>query len=125
MKTLKLVFGAGLAMFVTPAMAQNMPLSTFLSKAETLNKRGPLALISSDFGLLKREMQGSANALKSERNAAMKAGKTPAYCPPSSTPMSSDEILAHFRAIPTEARSRMTTKDGFRSLMAKKHPCPR
>jgi hypothetical protein len=106
-------------------MAQNMPLTTFLSKAEALNKKGPLALLSSDLGLLKREMQGSANALKSERTAALKAGRTPAYCPPNSTPMSSDEILSHFRSIPPAARSQMTTKDGFRSLMAKKHPCPR
>jgi hypothetical protein len=111
--------------FSSAAAAQNMPLQTFLSKGEALNKKGPLALFSGDLKLLKREMQASANQLKAERLAAVKAGKRPAYCAPNGTPLSSDEILAHFRSIPPAARARMTSKDGFRSLMVKKHPCPK
>jgi hypothetical protein len=106
-----------------PLRAQNMPLDTFLSKAEALQRKGPFALFSGDLALLKREMQGSAEQLKAARLVAVKTGQKPAYCPPAAVPLSSDEILAHFRSIPAPSRASMTTKDGFLSLMVKKYPC--
>lgn len=117
--TIAFVLGAA------PAAAQSMPLPTFLAKAAALEKKGAMALFSGDLKVLKREMEGSATALRGERLAATKAGKRPAYCPPAKRgPMSSDEILSHMRAIPAAQQSRMTTRDGFRSLMVRKYPCP-
>ena len=106
------------------AMAQNMPASTFLAKAEALKKKGAMALLSSDMGLLKKEMTGAANALRAERLVADKAGRKPAYCPPAKQAgMGADEIIGHFQSIPASDRGRMTTRDGFRTLLAKKYPC--
>jgi hypothetical protein len=109
---------------VSAANAQNMPLNQFLDRATALEKKGPLALMSSDLGRLKKEMQASGKALGAERRAAMKAGKPPAFCPPQKQAgFSPSEILGHFRAIPAAQRAQMTTRDGFRSLLAKRYPC--
>ena len=109
---------------VSAANAQNMPLNQFLAKATALEKKGPLALMSSDLGRLKKEMQTAGKALAVERRAAIKAGQKPAFCPPEKQAgFSPGEILGHFRALPAAQRARMTTKDGFRSLLAKRYPC--
>lgn len=114
---------AGLS--ASAAVAQKMPLSTVLAKADALKAKGPLALISSDLGLLKKEMQQTAAALKAERQSDLKAGRKPAFCPPNKPiPISSNEMLAHFRSFPPAQQARMTSLDGMRSLLAKKHPCP-
>ena len=108
-----------------PSFAQAMPLPTFLAKAAALEKKGAMALFSGDLKRLKAEMRDSAAALRVERLAAVKAGKRPAYCPPEKgAPMNSDEVLAYFRSIPAAQRAQMTTKDGLRGLVARKHPCP-
>lgn len=113
------------ALPLAPVQAQSMPAATFLAKAEALKKKGPLALLSSDFGRLKKEMTASGEALRAERLAAEKAGTKPAYCPPAKqTGMSPDEIIGHFRSIPPAQLQRMQTKDALRSLLAKKYPCP-
>jgi len=112
------------ALPLTAAQAQNMPLAQFLDKATKLEKKGAMALLSSDFGRLKKEMQASAGALRQERLAAQQAGRQPAYCPPAKQGgVGVQEILGHFRSIPAAQRARMTTKDGFRSLLARKYPC--
>jgi hypothetical protein len=121
----KLMAGAVLAISAAPAVAQSMPLPTFLAKADSLKKKGPLALFSGDLKLLKKEMQESAKLLRAERLAGAKAGKKPAYCPPEKGggALEADEILSHLNTIPAAQRARMTTKDGFRSLLVKKFPC--
>lgn len=106
-------------------VAQNMPLPQFLTKANALEKKGAMALFSSDMGLLKKEIRASAGALRTERIAAQRAGRKPAYCPPEKqSGLGVGEILGHFRSIPADRRARMTTRDAFRSLLAKKYPCP-
>lgn len=107
------------------AYAQNMPLSQFLERATALEKKGAMALFSSDMKRLKKEMQTSAKELRAERLAAQRTGKKPAFCPPEKqSGLAVGEILGHFRSIPAAERNRMTSKDGFRSLMVKKYPCP-
>ena len=109
-----------------PAFAQSMPLETFVQKGNALKKKGPLALFSGDLKLLQQEMGRTANALRAERLAAAKAGKTPAYCPPDSgVKLDAKDILTSFNAIPAAQRARMTSKDGFRQYMARKFPCRR
>ena len=109
---------------VTPLAAQNMPLNQFLAKAEALQKKGPMALLSSDLGRLKKEIQNSGKQLRAERLAAQAAGRKPAFCPPEKgVGLGSNEILSHFRSIPPAQRERMRAKDGMRSLMARKFPC--
>ena len=107
------------------ASAQMMPVPQFLAKAEALEKKGAMALFSSDVGVLKKEISESAAQLRAERLAARKAGRKPAYCPPEKGgALGSTELLAHFRAIPPAERARMRVRDGLRSLMIRKYPCP-
>ena len=102
--------------------AQAMPVAQFLAKADALQKKGAMALFSSDIGLLKREIQNSAKQLRAEQDAAKKAGRTPATCLPDKASMNSNEILAHFRSIPPQQRA-MPVKAAFAGLMRKKYPC--
>lgn len=117
----------GLIVTVLPlavASAQSMPVSIFLAKADTLQKKGPLALMSSDLGLLKREVGAAGKSLRDERLALIAAGGKPAYCPPAKSSLNSDELLAAMRTIPAEARPRTNVRAALKVLMVRKYPCP-
>lgn len=120
-----LKYAAALLVAVAPAGALHaMPVSQFLAKADALEKKGAMAMFSSDLGLLKKEVTNAAAQLREERAAAQRAGRKPAYCPPAAKgSLDSKEILAHFRAIPP-ARRGIEVRDGLRSLFARKYPCP-
>lgn len=109
------------ALLAGPAAA--MDVATFLGKAEALQRKGPLALLSGDVKLLMGELSDATKALRTERLAALAAGRVPAYCPPEKIHLSSDEILAGFQAIPAAERPRTPVKDALRSLYAKRFPC--
>ena len=114
-----------LALVLVPVTALHaMTVSTFLQKADALEKRGVTALFSSDLRLLKREIRSAGESLRAERLAAQRAGRPAAYCPPERQSLNSDELLAHFRAIPDAQRGRMEVRDALRSLMVRKYPCP-
>ena len=121
----KLLLGL-MAVALTPASAsaQSMPVSTFLAKADALESKGPLALISSDLALLKHEAQAAGKSLKDERLAAIAAGRKPAYCPPANAATDSDELLAAMRAIPPAERPRADVRTALKGLLVKKYPCP-
>jgi hypothetical protein len=116
-------FILGALLIVLPTAAQAMDIATFLRKADALEKKGMTAMFSSDFKLLKKEVEASSLALRAERLAAPKAGRRPAYCPPPKSGLNSDEILAHFRAIPAAARPRTQVKEGLLGLLVRKYPC--
>jgi hypothetical protein len=107
----------------TALQAQAMPVSTFLAKANALKAKGAMALFSSDIGVLKKQIQNSAKALRAEQLAAQKAGRKPALCMPAKASFNSNELLAHFNAIPPAQRN-MSVQAGFASLVRKKYPCP-
>jgi hypothetical protein len=118
----KLVFAVLLV--VVPATALHaMSVATFLQKAEALEKKGMTAMFSSDLGLLKGEIRNASKALKAEREAAQRAGRPRAYCPPAKASLNSNELLAHFRTIPPAQRARTEVRDGLRGLLARKYPC--
>lgn len=108
---------------LTAAPAAAMPVSTFLTKAEALQKKGAMALFSSDIGVLKKEMQASGSQIKAERLAAVKAGRKPDFCPPAKASMGSAELLGHLRAIPAAQRG-MPFKAAYKGFLVKKFPCP-
>jgi hypothetical protein len=119
----KIAFGLLIAALPATALhAQAMPVSTFLAKAEALKKKGPLALLSGDVGLLKAEVMNSGKALRAEQLAAQKAGQKPATCIPEKAAIGSNELLNHFQAISAQQRN-MSVKAAFASLMRKKYPC--
>jgi opacity protein-like surface antigen len=119
----KKLLAAALLAAVPAGAAQAMDVATFLAKAEALQKQGMMALMSSDYKLLKSEIETQAAALRAERLAAQKARRKPAYCPPAEQALTSNEILAAFRTIPAAKRPRLQVRDALRALMARKYPC--
>jgi hypothetical protein len=121
----KIALALLLATMPVAAHAQTMTVAEFLAKAEALQKKGAMALFSSDIGRLKGEIQGSGKQLRDEQLAARKAGRKPTFCPPEKGKgsINSNELLAHFNAIPPAQRG-MSVKAGFAGLMRKKYPCP-
>jgi hypothetical protein len=110
---------------LTPLLAQSMPVSEFLAKADALQKKGAMALFSGDIGKLKAEVVNSGKQLRAEQLAAQKAGRKPTTCMPTKgkASINSNELLAHFRSIPPAERS-VPVKSAFAGLMRKKYPCP-
>jgi hypothetical protein len=108
---------------LTGAAAQAMPVAEFLSRADALQKKGPLALLSGDVKRLKNEVTASGRQLRQEQKAAQAAGRKPATCIPDKASVNSNELLTHFRAIPSAQRG-VSVKAAFASLMRKKYPCP-
>jgi hypothetical protein len=119
------LLAAALCASGTPAFAQNMPVSTFLEKADALKAKGMMAMLSSDIGLLKAEVQAAALSYRKERKAAEAAGRKPEVCPPEKGSLNTDELTASFRAIPAEARPRTTIKQAWIGFMKRKYPCPK
>jgi hypothetical protein len=79
--------------------------------------------MSSDYKLLKNEIIAQSQVLRSERLAAERAHRKPAYCPPAKQGLNSNEILAAFRTIPVAQRARTQVRDALRALLARKYPC--
>jgi hypothetical protein len=121
----KLLVAVVLAL-MAPAALHAMPVDTFLQKAEALQRRGIMALVSSDYRLLQREVETATQQLRAERQAEQRAGRQPAYCPPQQGgTLSPADILGHFRAIPPAQRARIQVRDGLRGLLARRYPCRR
>jgi hypothetical protein len=108
---------------LSAAHAQSMTAGQFLAKAETLQKKGMMAMFSSDLGLLKKEIQASGKILRARQQSEVKAGRRPAYCLPDKAPLNSDELLAHLRRIPAAQRG-MSFQAAFEAFVKKKFPCP-
>jgi len=77
---LKLLIGA-VALAVS-ATAAAMPVSTFLAKADSLQRKGALAIFSGDLKLLMNQIKADAASLRADNKAAEAAGRRKAYCTP-------------------------------------------
>lgn len=115
-----------MAVLALPMAAQAqglMTLDTFLEKADRLEARGPLALFSSDFRLLKGEVDEAFDAYKERLHADREAGRTPHSCPPAGDSVNSDQLLEHFRSYPESRRPNVTVRTAIRDMMARRYPC--
>lgn len=103
--------------------ASAMPVATFLTKAEALKKKGPLALLSGDLKLLTNQVKSDAGKIREERLAAKAAGK-PTFCPPErGTRLTDKDILAAMEAVPASERARTDTRSALRAFLVRRHPC--
>jgi hypothetical protein len=120
----KLIAAALLAVAI-PVAAQAMTVAAFLQKADALKARGVAALFSRDISLLKNEVRTAAASLRTERDAAERAGRQPAFCPPprGQASLNSDELLAYFRSLPPAQRQRTEVRDALRGFFARRYPC--
>jgi hypothetical protein len=112
-----------LSVFAAPVFAQNMPVSTFLEKADALKAKGMMAMLSPDIGVLKKEIQAAGLAARAERQAREAAGQPRLACPPEKVSMNSDELIEAFRAIPAAQRPRVTVKQAMTEMVRKRYPC--
>ena len=112
-----------IALAASPALA--MPATTFLTKADALKAKGPMALFSSDLGVLKGEFNHALAELKSERLAREAQHLPRRTCPPAKSSMNSDELMASMHRIPAAELASMQVKDAILQVLAQKYPCPR
>lgn len=105
------------------AVAQSMPVATFIAKADALQRKGPLALFSSDLKLLKNEIGGSGKAIRAEQMAATKAGQPTDLCMPARATINSSELMNHLKSIPVASRA-MPFHQAMRAFIVRKYPCP-
>ena len=115
---------AALVLLVLPASAAAMPFSTFLVKAEALQKRGPMALLSGDLKLLLNQIKQDAAVLRADNKALEAAGRRKAYCTPAGgVKMTNRDIMTAMNAVPPAQRASTQTKDALRAYFARRFPC--
>ena len=120
---LRLLFAVALAAAPLSA-ASAMPVSTFLTKADALQKKGPMALFSSDLKLLTNQIKRDAGELRAENKAAEAAGRRKTYCTPAAgVKLTNRDILAIMNAVPPAQRAATHTKDALRAYFARRFPC--
>lgn len=118
-----------LALLPAPICAQaapqpgSMSVATFLVKAEALKAKGMMAAFSSDIGLLKAEVTGSARAFRAQVKTEAATGK-PSACPPEHAAINSDELISHMQGYPAAARARIPVSQAVGDLLRKRFPCP-
>ena len=121
---MRLHFLLGLALAASPAAASAMPVSLFLTKAEALQKKGPMALFSGDLKLLTAQIKQDAAQLRAENKAAEAAGRRKAYCTPEGgVKLTNRDILDAMNAVPAPQRTTTRTKDALRAYFARRFPC--
>ena len=116
----KLIPTLSLIMLATAANA--MTANTFYYKATALKKQGFTAMFSSDYQLLKSEMQVAVKSVKAENTTAAASGK-PLYCAPAKLEIDSNEVISAFGAIPEKRRKKMTVRAAWREIAIRKYPC--
>ena len=120
------MFGGDAAMVVAqPALAQSMNAEVFHQRAQALQRKGPLALLSrGEIKALMAEGRASGEKARAARLAAIQAGKKPRYCPPTDVRgMRSDEFMKRLAAIPLTERRQIDMGEAMNRILATKYPC--
>ncbi len=106
----------------TFAAAGDMSVAAFLAKADALEKKGAMAMFSSDLKVLKAEGTAASKAYRARLDRERAAGK-PSSCPPKGTSIDSKDLLAHLRSYPVAARPTTTLRTAMAHMFIKKYPC--
>jgi hypothetical protein len=119
---------AGLAMIAflpTALYAADMSVATFLVKANNLKSMGPLAVISPDYDIMKREVLSASRAYSAMLKTDKVAGRKPHSCPPAQLEksVSPEMILKHMESVPKKKRKKTTAREALFDFMKKKYPC--
>ncbi len=102
-----------------------MRLDIFREKAARLERRSAQALVSSDFGLLKGEVEAASELYRERIDADRAAGRAPHSCLPErgGVRLGLDDLLAHFRSYPAARRPSISVSRAFFDMMARRFPC--
>ncbi len=121
------LIAAGLLLVSATALAApgDMTVADFISRVERLEARGALALLSSDVGTLRSEVEASSTLYRARLAADREAGRQPHSCPPPAgrARMSSDDLVAHMRSYPEARRAQLTVREAVSDLMRRRYPC--
>lgn len=101
--------------------ANAMSVNEFLTKAHALKAKGIFALASSDYRLLKGEVEKISTDYRARVAAERKAGHKPESCPPAAK-MGSNEFLAEVEKVPPAQRG-MSMESFFSQMMKRRYPC--
>ncbi len=106
------------------ASAQSMVAETFFQKAQALQRKGMMAMFSSDVKKLMKEAKAAGETARAERLAALKAKLQPRYCPPPGAQrIGSDEFMQRLGALSRADRLRIDMTEAMIRIMASKFPC--
>jgi len=120
----KLIVAALAVLVPATASAQSMSAEAFFQKAQALQRKGMMAMFSSDVKKLMKEAKAAGETARAQRLASLKAKETPRYCPPSgSQRMGSDEFMERLGALPRAERTRINMTEAMIRIMAVKFPC--
>lgn len=119
------LMAAAVAVLIPVSALQAMTVAVFLQKADALRAMGVRAMASRDLPLLKTEVTTAAASLRAEREAAQRAGRRAAFCPPPQgrAGINSEELVAYFRGLPPAQRQRTQVRDAMRGFMIRRYPC--
>jgi len=108
----------------TAASAQTMNAETFFQRASALQRKGPLALFSSDVSQLMAEGKAAGQKSREQRQAAIAAGEKPRFCPPpGKVGIGSNEFMQRLGAIPAAQRRTIDMTEATTRILAAKFPC--
>lgn len=120
---MKLRIALAIALIGVAAPASAMTVAEFMAKVNGLKAKGPMALFSSDIGVLKAEGLAAGQSIRADQEAALAAGRPAPTCVPKGSKVNSNELLAYFEKIPVAQQQRMTVKQGMVGLFRQKWPC--
>jgi hypothetical protein len=102
-----------------------MNAETFHQKATALQRKGMMAVFSKDLKVLMKEGQATGDVVNRRRQATLKAGGKPRYCPPPASPrkMGAEEFMTRLGAIPRADRQKIDMTEAMNRILARKFPC--
>ncbi len=112
------------AAIAAPALAAagDMSVATFLARADALRAKGPMALFSSDYGVLKGEATAAGQAYAA-RLATERSQGRPSSCPPRGAKPSQDQWMQHLNSYPAASRPRVTLRAAMADYYMRTWPC--
>ena len=107
------------AVFAQPG---DMSVATFVTKADALEAKGPLAMFSGDLKTVIGEVKASTAAYR-VRLAAERAAGHPSSCVPQPVKLDSDQLRKFLKAIPAPAQPRTTMRTAMANYYIQTYPC--
>jgi hypothetical protein len=107
----------------TPALA-GPTVASFLERANPIRDQGILGMLSPDVPQLRAEAKEAIAQMKAERQARVRAGKSPLYCKPADEPDPAvEEVVDALNELPRRQQRSLSLKDGIVRVMAGMFPC--
>ena len=99
-----------------------MSVATFIAKADRLLARGPFALFSKDYKLLKAVGEAAGDDYKARLAREREQGNA-SSCPPRRARPSDKQFLKHLRSYPAATRPGTTMRTATADYFIRTFPC--